>query len=202
MNIDMIPLISFVLVTTFTPGPNNISSASMGVLHGYRKTLPYLIGITLGFCGVMFACACLTNTLLTVVPSAEKFLRLVGAGYIVWLAIGMLRSNFTIEAAAKRTRALTVGALLQLCNPKVAVYGLTLYSTFLAPISNRLDYLSLSAVIFSATSFVATSTWTLFGATIKHTLSNTAIRTTINTLLSLLLIYTAVALSGVIGSGS
>ena len=36
MSIEMIPLISFVLVTTFSPGPNNISSASMGVLYGFR----------------------------------------------------------------------------------------------------------------------------------------------------------------------
>ena len=117
MNIDMIPLLSFVLVTTFTPGPNNISSASMGVLYGYRKTLPYLVGITLGFCVVMFVCACLTNTLLTAIPKAEKVLRLVGAGYIGWLAIGMLKSNFSIPASDTGARALTMGALLQLCNP-------------------------------------------------------------------------------------
>ena len=41
MNIDTIPLISFVIVTTFTPGPNNISSAAMGVAYGYRRTLTY-----------------------------------------------------------------------------------------------------------------------------------------------------------------
>ena len=49
---DLIPLISFVVVTTFTPGPNNISSASMGVLHGYRKTLNFL------FCRAEYPVAC------------------------------------------------------------------------------------------------------------------------------------------------
>jgi cysteine/O-acetylserine efflux protein len=199
MNIDMIPLLSFVLVTTFTPGPNNISSASMGVLYGYRKTLPYLVGITLGFCVVMFVCACLTNTLLAAVPKAEKVLRLVGAGYIGWLAIVMLKSNFSIPASGTGSRALTMDALLQLCNPKVAVYGLTLYSTFLAPISDRLDYLAFSAVLFAATSFMATSTWTLFGAAIKHALRNPATKTTINILLSFLPMVTAAALSDVLG---
>ena len=53
----MIPLISFVIVTTFTPGPNNISSAAMGVAYGYRRTIPYLFGIASGFFLVMLAAA-------------------------------------------------------------------------------------------------------------------------------------------------
>ena len=61
MNLDMIPLISFVFVTTFTPGPNNISSASMGMRYGYRKTVAYLLGISSGFFVVMLACALLSN---------------------------------------------------------------------------------------------------------------------------------------------
>jgi cysteine/O-acetylserine efflux protein len=48
---------SFVIVTTFTPGPNNISSASMAVMCGYKKTFNYLIGISSGFFVVMIACA-------------------------------------------------------------------------------------------------------------------------------------------------
>ncbi|MDO9546143.1 MAG: hypothetical protein Q7J07_05270 [Pelolinea sp.] len=35
--IDWLPALTFVLITALTPGPNNLSSASMGVLHGYRS---------------------------------------------------------------------------------------------------------------------------------------------------------------------
>ncbi len=198
MNIEMIPLISFVFVTTFTPGPNNISSASMGVMYGYRKTLNYLAGITAGFFIVMIACAYLSSTLLTIIPVAEQYLRWVGAGYILWLAAGILRTNYAISESSPDTKAFTKGFVLQLFNPKVAVYGLTLYSTFLAPISGRPDYLSLSAVSFAFTAFAATSTWALFGAAIKNKLQHESFRKVINTSLSILLIYTAVKLSGVI----
>ena len=73
MDVEMIPLISFVIVTTFTPGPNNISSASMGVIFGYRKTFAYLVGITAGFFVVMMACAYLSSALLSVMPTAERY---------------------------------------------------------------------------------------------------------------------------------
>ena len=38
-------MLSFILVTTFTPGPANISSASMGILYGYRNSLRFLAGL-------------------------------------------------------------------------------------------------------------------------------------------------------------
>ena len=77
MNIEMIPLISFVIVTTFTPGLNNISSASMGVMYGYKGTFIYLVGIASGFFFVMIACAYLSSALLAIIPVAERYLRWV-----------------------------------------------------------------------------------------------------------------------------
>ena len=197
MNIDMVPLISFVIVTTFTPGPNNISSASMGVMYGYKKTFNYLVGIVCGFFLVMIACAYLSSTLLPVIPVAERYLRWIGAVYILWLAIGTLRPSYSFSESDGLPKAFAKGFILQLFNPKVAVYGLTLYTTFLAPISNRLGYLSLSAVSFALTAFVATSTWALFGAVIKEKLKNDLFKKIVNTSLSLLLIYTAIELSGI-----
>jgi cysteine/O-acetylserine efflux protein len=198
MNIEMIPLISFVMVTTFTPGPNNISSASMGVMYGYRGTFDYLVGIASGFFLVMIACAYLSSALLTTMPVVERYLRWVGAAYIVWLAIGILHSDYSVSESNAAAKAFTKGFILQLFNPKVAVYGLTVYSTFLAPISRRPGYLSLSAASFALTAFVATSTWALFGAVIKRKLENNLFRKIINTSLSILLIYTAVSLSGIL----
>jgi cysteine/O-acetylserine efflux protein len=198
MNIEILPLISFVIATTFTPGPNNISSASMGMLFGYKKTFNYLAGITSGFFVVMIAFAYLSSAFLTIMPIAEGYLRWVGAGYILWLAISILRSNYSFSNSNVEMKAFTKGFILQLFNPKVAVYGLTLYSTFLAPISNRPSYLALFAVAFSFTAFIATSTWALFGTAIKNKLKNDSVRKIINIFLFLLLIYTAVELSGIL----
>lgn len=197
MTIEMIPLISFVIITTFTPGPNNISSASMGVLYGYRRTVNYLVGIATGFFIIMLACAYLASTLLEIVPVAERYLRWVGASYIIWLAVGTLRSSYAFSESDATSKAFTKGLILQLFNPKVAIYGLTLYSTFLVPIAGRLEYLSLSALTFAMTAFAATSAWALFGSAIRQNLRNHAHQKFINTVLSLLLVYTAVDLSGI-----
>ena len=198
MNVDMIPLISFVLVTTFTPGPNNISSAAMGVAYGYRRTLPYLFGIASGFFFVMLAAAYLSSALLGIMPFAEEYLRWIGSIYILYLAISTLRIDYRFSKESKDARAYTKGFALQLLNPKVAVYGLTLYSTFLACISGNIFWLSIFAAIFAMTALAATSTWAICGAAIGNKLKKESFRKTVNTFLALLLIYTALALSGVI----
>ena len=198
MNIDVLPLLSFVMVTTFTPGPNNISSASMGMSKGYRKTLHYLIGIISGFFIVMVVCAFLASTLLNILPVLGKYLRYVGALYILWLAVGILRSRHSISDSRDSAGIFIKGFLLQLINPKVAVYGLTLYSTFLAAISHQTHYLLLSAVILALIGFTAISTWALFGAAIGEKLKNDLFRRVLNIVLFLLLVYTALDLSGIL----
>ncbi len=198
MNIDLIPLISFVFVTTFTPGPNNISSAAMGVAYGYRRTIPYLFGIASGFFLVMLAAAYLSSALLGVMPFAEQYLRWVGSGYILYLAFSTLRSDYGFSGNSKDARVFTKGFVLQLFNPKVAVYGLTLFSTFLTGISGHIVWLSFFSAIFAITALAATSTWALCGAAIRKRLEKEFFRKAVNTVLALLLVYTALVLSGVI----
>jgi len=198
MTIEMIPLISFAVLTIFTPGPNNISSASMGMLCGYRKTIHYLLGISSGFFLVMMGCAYLSSALLRVMPFAEGYLRWAGAAYILWLAKGALFADYSLSESGQVSRAFAKGFFLQIINPKGVLYGITVYSTFLASISGRPGYLSLSAAIFSATSFVAISTWALSGSAIKQKLKNRSFKKGINISLAMLLAYTAMEISGIL----
>lgn len=198
MNVDIVSLVSFVIITTFSPGPNNISSASMGILYGYKKTVNFLLGIASGFFIVMICCAYLSSMMLSVMPASEKYLRWIGALYILWLAAGILRSTTAVQDTGEPPKAFSKGFVLQLFNPKVAVYGLTLFSTFLASLSQQAGLLALFALAFACTAFMATSTWTLCGAVIKNRLGNELFRRRVNLVLALMLIYTAVDLSGLI----
>jgi len=199
MSLELVPLSTFVLVTTFTPGPNNISSASMGMIHGYRRTVGYLAGIACGFFAVMLICALLSSVLLAVVPLAQRYLRWVGAVYILWLAYTILSSDHTFSHNEQMAvNGFAKGVLLQLLNPKVSVFGLTLYSTFLAPISGRPAALVLSAATLAACALSSISLWALAGSAIKSWLKNETFKRILNITLSLLLVYTAVELSGVL----
>ena len=197
---NFLPTIVFILIATFSPGPSNISSAAMGVLHGYRKTLPFLLGMVIGFLALMSACAWASTTVLRLFPTLQSILKYIGAAYIVYLACGMLKASYTFATDEQGTSAAKPlgfgkGFVLQALNPKLVVYGLALFSTFFAPLAERPLQIALVVPLLAAVAFCATSTWTLGGTLIKNQLRHPQMQFGVNVLLSLMLVYTALTLA-------
>ncbi|MEO0564499.1 MAG: LysE family transporter [Chloroflexota bacterium] len=195
-SLNLSAFLTFVVITTFTPGPNNITSSSMGVLYGYRRTLQYLLGIITGFFGIMLLSAFVSQTIYGVLPVMEGVMRFVGAGYILWLAYKTANSSLKTTDAETLALGYRDGMLLQVFNPKVWVYGLTIYTTFLVTITSNTPLLILSALFLACVGFCAISTWTLGGTAIKRFLGNARLQRAINIGLALLLVYTAIQLAG------
>jgi cysteine/O-acetylserine efflux protein len=198
MDIPWVALSSFVLVTTFTPGPNNISAMSVGISAGYRRALRFLGGVTAGFFIVMCLCALVAGTVLSTFPRLQVFLRVGGSLYIAWLAVHTFLGGMKADGAGKPILGFAGGLVLQILNAKVIIYGLTLYSTFLASLSGRSALLAASAVVFAAVGFCATSVWALAGSTFTRVLSNPLVRRVSSAVLALLLLYSAVESSGLL----
>ena len=194
MSTSWVALISYVLVSTFTPGPANISSASLAVLHGYRKTLIYQSGLALGVFLLMFLSGWLSKTLLNIFPALEPIMRYVGAAYILYLAYGVLRASYAFTESNQRPLGFLHGLALNVLNPKLIVYAFTLFAAFLAPLSRDMARIFLAAVLLAATSFCSTTVWALFGTAIRTYLHDPRWKTAVNIVLCLLLVYTALTL--------
>ena len=198
MSNNLFPLLSFVLITTFTPGPSNITSASMGVLHGYKNTLRYLAGLAAGVFFMMLLSGWVSASLLSFFPAFEPTLRFIGAGYILYLAFGILKASYTFNENELKPMGFVKGLMLQITNPKLYVYSLTLFSAFLAPITHNVTLLLLAVILLTMTAFCATSVWALFGTGIKRYLHQPRVKATVNIILSLFLVYAAIELAGII----
>lgn len=196
MTTSLLSLISYVLISSFTPGPSNISSASLAVLHGYKNTLKYQAGLAIGVFLFMLLSGWLSTSLLNIFPALEPIMRYVGAGYILYLAFGILRASYTFTETDMKSLGFVHGFMLQILNPKLVVYSFTLFSAFLASITTSFVTLALVCVLLAVTSFCATTIWALFGTVIKTYLHNPRLKATVNILLSLSLVYTAIALAG------
>jgi cysteine/O-acetylserine efflux protein len=195
---NLFPLLSFVLISTFTPGPSNIASASMGVLHGYKYTLNYQAGLAFGVFLVMFLSGWISTALLQLVPALEPALRYIGAGYMLYLAFGILQASYMFTEKNVKPLGFVHGVMLQILNPKLFFYAFTLFSAFLVSITGNLALLVVAAALLSAISFGATSVWALFGAAIKTYLHQPRVKSVVNGILALLLVYSAVNLLGVL----
>ena len=191
---NLFSLLSFVLISTFTPGPSNIASASMGVLHGYKNTLNYQVGLAAGVFFVMLLSGWVSTTLLQIVPGLEPALRYIGAAYMLYLAFGVLKAGYVFTEKDVKPLGFAHGVMLQVLNPKLFFYAFTLFSVFLVPTTGDLALLVLAAALLAITAFGATSTWALFGAAIKTYLHQPRVKAVVNGILALLLIYSAINL--------
>jgi len=95
--INWIPFLTFLLITTLTPGPNNISCMSMGVQYGYKRSLAYIGGIVFGMFVQSMISGLISTTLFSLFPGFETILRYIGGAYIVWLAIITFKSEFCTD---------------------------------------------------------------------------------------------------------
>jgi cysteine/O-acetylserine efflux protein len=196
--IQLLPLLSYVLISSFTPGPANVSTSSLGILHGFRRTFAYQAGLIVGVFLMMLVGGLVSSSLLRWLPILEPALRLVGAAYILYLAYGMLRASYSFAQAEIRPLGFSHGLLLQVSNIKLMVYAFTVFSSFLAPITGNLAWLTLAALFLAAVSACATTVWALFGAAIKHRLRSPRFTRWVNTALALFLVYAALDLSGLL----
>lgn len=80
-----LPFLTYAIVTTVTPGPNNIMSMSNGNRKGFKKALPFNFGILLGFSIVMLLCTAFCSLLSAWIPKIKLPMLIIGAGYMLYL---------------------------------------------------------------------------------------------------------------------
>lgn len=197
MPIEWVPLIIFVCVTVFTPGPGNIASAAMGMVFGYRRSMHFLMGMVMGALTILSLVAFVSQELLAVLPVVEPYLRAFGVCYLLWMTYGIARTTYDVEDGVQKPLAFMHGFWLQASNPKAVVFGLTLFTTMLSPLASNPSALALSVFGIGVLTFASVSLWTFAGKRIGKFLHIPSVRVTVNCVLVVLLLYCAYSLSGV-----
>lgn len=163
--------------------------------QGYRKTLPYILGISLGSFIIFMMCAFMAFGLQAVLPNVVIYTKYIGAAYILFLAYKTLRMNMNASNQREMKTRVVDGALLQLVNPKGFFFGLTVYSTFLSALVDYPHWLVLSAFGFATNVILNVSIWALFGAVIQKYLKNLLIKRIFTIVMVGGLVYTAIEIA-------
>ena len=189
---NLFPFLTYVFVTTFTPGPNNILSMSNGLRYGYRRTLGFLAGITSGFLVVMLLSGLLNVALARLVPQIRIWLNLFGAAYMVYLAAHVALAKPAEERPGPDSlNTFSAGFALQFINLKGILYGVTVFAMFITPAYQNPLIVSLFALVLACIGFVAVSSWALGGNLFRSFLRR--YERVFNLAMGALLIYTAAA---------
>lgn len=196
--IKLIPFLSYVFVTSFTPGPNNILSMMNAKTYGFKNSFRFNLGILTGFIMLMIACSYFNLFLFDLMPKIEHFIGIFGAVYMLYLALKItFGTKIGTDLANKETNTYLTGLTMQFFNPKVILYGITVIATFITPYYKSNFALILFSFFLAFIGFIATLCWALFGALLQNSL--TKYNKQFNIVMGLLLVYCAISISGLIG---
>ena len=124
-------IILFCLVTSITPGPNNIMLMSSGLNHGVLKTVPHISGIIVGFPLMVAALGFGLGTLFLNYPVIHQVIKIAGISYLLFLAWKIANtSNANTGKPLKEPLTFMQAAAFQWLNPKAWVIGIGAIATF------------------------------------------------------------------------
>lgn len=167
----LMALILFAFATSITPGPNNMMLFASGVNFGFRRTVPHMLGIGVGFLSLLLGVGLGLGALLSSYPQAFLALKVLGGAYLLWIAwkIGMSRTLAEGEAKAQPITFFGAAAF-QWVNPKAWVMAITAMAVYPNPQQYGLT-VAIVALVFAAVNLPSVSTWAGFGSALRNWLS-------------------------------
>ncbi len=164
-------LMGFALASVGTPGPNNLMLMTSGANFGWRRTLPHIFGVWLGFPAMAFGVGLGIMQLFDTWPILEPALKTISIAYMLWLAWKITKASAPGEGnTSGKPLTFLQASAFQWVNPKawaMALSAITIYA------ADR----DLGSILFVVLAYVicgcfSTNTWTLLGVKLRIYLTN------------------------------
>ena len=128
-----------VIVITFTPGPDMTLFLGKAVRQGRSAGMAAMLGTQVGIMIHTTLVALGLSALLAASATAFLILKIVGAGYLLWLAVDAIRNGSALNIDADERaagepvlRSAAKGLAVNLLNPKVIMFFVTFLPQFVA----------------------------------------------------------------------
>jgi len=176
---ELLPLATYCLVMSATPGPNNFMLAITGANFGGRRALPVILGIQTGtFLQTMLLCLGLGNVFLAY-PLAQQVLRIAGALYLVYLAWKL--SGASVDGTqAPKAMSFIQAATFQALNPKSWLKAVTVAAAFMPAGQDTFANALQASLIGTLVGAPCNAMWALFGISIRSLLKEPRLRRAFN----------------------
>lgn len=190
----LLSILSFAVAMTASPGPNNLMLTASGASFGFRRTVPHMLGIVIGFPVMVFAIGLGLGRVFEAFPVVHTGLKVVGTVYLVWLAWRIARAGRPDPTGKGRARPLSFleSAAFQWVNPKGWMMAVGAIATYTTVGGDLLSEVALLVGIFFLVAIPCTAGWALFGVGIGSLLTSPARLRAFNIGMALLLIASLV----------
>ena len=189
MDIEILTgLAAFSFASSITPGPNNLMLMASGANYGFRRTIPHMLGVGLGFVFMVVMVGIGLVQVFEAIPESYTALKIVSVLYLLYLAakIATAAPPSGEQRAQGKPFTFLQAAAFQWVNPKAWTMALTSVAVY-AP-SQSLLAVGFVALVFGAINLPCVSLWTVLGEQLRHFLSKPERLRVFNWVMALLLV--------------
>lgn len=169
----LLGLAAFAFVSSITPGPNNLMLMASGANFGFRRTIPHMLGVGIGFVVMVLLVGAGLIQIFDAYPISHTILKTLSVAYLLWLA-------WRIAHAAPAKPGQTGGtpftflqaAAFQWVNPKAWTMALTAITAYTP--DRSIEAILLVGVIFGAINIPSVGSWTILGQQMARFLQSPA----------------------------
>ena len=183
-------LVVFSVVSSVTPGPNNLLLWASGAEFGVRRTVRHVLGTSLGIGVMTLGAAAGIAALVAAVPGIAVAMKVLGSIYLLYLAWQIARARGLTHDSIARPLTLREAAAFQAVNPKAWIFALSAITTFrpagLAIVPGSLLVAGTMAVVIVPTAMV----WVVGGGFAGRLLEGRRSHQAVDLALALLLVAT------------
>ncbi|WP_413111458.1 LysE family translocator [Thaumasiovibrio sp. DFM-14] len=166
----LLGLTMFAIVAAGSPGPNNIMLLTSGANVGFKRTLPHISGIVIGFAAMLLIIGVGIMKLFASYPMLQQMMQVGCMIYLVYLAYKIASAQTGVEEKiAYRPMTLLAAANFQWVNPKAWTMALTAISLY--SVNSTLSSISMIALVFAIVTLPCVCFWTLAGTKLQRFLS-------------------------------
>ena len=172
MHPEILSISLFWFVAAYTPGPNNVVASYSGFNFGIVRTIPHMLGVTLGFTSlVIFLTIGLINVF-KLFPIIQIIIKYLGTLFLIYLAYKIASSTNSDETKKENPVKFIETFFFQYLNPKGVMVAIIVVSTYVELGENYINYATqvvLLAFLFSLTSITL---WTFIGKFLRKFATN------------------------------
>ena len=165
---QLIPLIFFSVAAAFTPGPNNILGSYSGFNFGLKKSMPLIMGVTIGYPTLIALSAGGLNIVFNSFPFLKTIIKILGSLFLIYLAYKISFQTQITEKKIKNPVKFYETFIFQFINPKGVLASITSISLFVELGENYLFHSLVVIVVSFCAAITSITSWCLLGKFLRR----------------------------------